>query len=359
MSVNVEQARSRSATVPIDDYPGGRPTGVVQLDGEGHSGFGELVAFTEPEHRELARRLPQLVPAQRGRWEDLVPAEAGPYERAAIEAALIDLGLRQAGLGLAQLWGAQESLLRWVVSLSAAADPRAFIERRLADLARENDPTDDRTRARPVELKLDVHEGWTGETIAWLRDQQRVVTLDFKEAGSLALAERLSAAFPEALFEDPPPGCQHRRIARDRPWPRWKDVAAAIGRREWVNLKAPRMGRVPGGVAGAGCGGGGAGVPGGHVRGGTGAGAGATAGGDVFAPMAPMIWRRFPAGARPCRAPRRPRSASTAPASARTWTGRRSGRLSPPTVRWIESRRLPGTLDPHPPAGAVARGRRG
>ena len=43
------------------------------------------------------------------------------HARAALEAALIDLGLRQAGLSLYDLTGVRETALRFVVSL--AADP--------------------------------------------------------------------------------------------------------------------------------------------------------------------------------------------------------------------------------------------
>jgi L-alanine-DL-glutamate epimerase-like enolase superfamily enzyme len=224
--VTVESARCRSGVVQVEDYPGGRPASVVELGGEGEVGFGEMVAFTEEEHRGFTARLPGLLPRRRGSVAELVPAEAAPYERAAIEGALIDLGLRQAGISLGQLWGAEESLLRWVVSFSAQADPRVAVA----------------TPAGGPELKLDVHEAWTEEVVADLRDRQRVVILDFKGQGTLALAERLSAAFPEAIFEDPPAGCRQRSIARDRTLATVEDVAAAVARGEWVNLKAPRMG---------------------------------------------------------------------------------------------------------------------
>jgi hypothetical protein len=227
--VRVEEVRCRYRVVEVEDYPGGRPTSVVELAGARQAGFGELVSFTVDEHVRFAQRLSEWVSPRQGRLEDLVPAGAGPHASAAIEAALIDLGLRQAGMSLGELGGMDEGRVRWVVSLAAMEDPRL----RLAQL---------RARDPGVELKLDVHADWSAEVIASLKAEHQVAIFDFKDAGAAALAERLSAAFPEVIFEDPPAGCTHARIARDRPLAGLQEVAAVLARGELVNLKAPRMG---------------------------------------------------------------------------------------------------------------------
>ncbi len=239
LEVTVERVSCRSGLVAVDDYPGGRPATVVEVAGQGHRGFGELVSFTRDEHLAFAARLTGMLGPGRGRVEELVRSDP-PHERAAVEAALIDLGLRQAGLSPGQLWGAEEASLRWVVSLSALADPLSRIAHQLARPAGEGERGGTSPPAR-TELKLDVHDGWTDDVIQGLR-AQRVVTLDFKDRGTLALAHRLSRVFPDVIFEDPPPGCRHLHIARDRPLAVIEDVAAAVARGEWVNLKAPRMG---------------------------------------------------------------------------------------------------------------------
>jgi L-alanine-DL-glutamate epimerase-like enolase superfamily enzyme len=230
LEVVVEEVCCRFGMVSIGDYgPGGRPSTIVELSGQGHIGFGELVAFREEEHRAFAARLTEWLPSREGRVEGLVSGEAPPHERAALESALLDLAMRQAGLSLASLVGSGPGRLRWVASLGPVADPRPHLLRR-----RPGDP-------RP-ELKLDVHPDWSEEVVAVLREEGRVVILDFKGQGSPDGARRLSAAFPQAIFEDAPPGCGHPRLAQDRSLTRAAQVAAALEAGALVNLKAPRMG---------------------------------------------------------------------------------------------------------------------
>jgi hypothetical protein len=232
--VAVEAVRWRSGQVSLGDYPGTRPSTIVELCGRGQIGFGELVAFSAEAHRSFAEGLPGWLVAggatgRKGPLAMLLSGDATPYERAALESALIDLAMRQAGASLADLVGSGSGRLRWVASFGSMADPRPHLTR-----GRPGDP-------RP-ELKLDVHPDWSDEVMIALQAERRVVILDFKEEGSIESSRRLSAAFPRAIFEDPPGGSRHPLVARDRRLHRAEDVAAPIGRGEWVNLKGPRMG---------------------------------------------------------------------------------------------------------------------
>jgi L-alanine-DL-glutamate epimerase-like enolase superfamily enzyme len=244
LPVTVSKVQTRFAHVPVEDYGGaGRPATFVALSGGGHTGFGELVSFEADEHARFARQASDLLHARQGRVAELVDPRGAPHERAALEAAAIDLALRQAGRSLADLCGAAFGRLRWVASFGPLADPR----RRLARLA----------AAGPMPaLKLDVHPGWSEAVIADLQ-RLEVVTLDWKDAGSVDQGRRLSDAFRQAIFEDPPPGCGHARVARDRPLAGGVDVQAALERGELVNVKGPRMGgflELLRGLSGAGAG---------------------------------------------------------------------------------------------------------
>ncbi len=229
LPVQVDRVGCRFAFVPLPGYGDpGRPATFVELAGGGHTGAGELVSFSELEHARFAARAPGLLAGRQGRVEDLLAGAgaAAPHERTALEGALLDLALRQGGLALADLCRVGEGRLRWVASFGPQEDPLGALP-----------------AGRP-ELKLDVHPGWTEGVLSGLAAQVggRLIILDWKEQGAPALARRCSAAFPQVIFEDPPDGCRHPHIARDRPLARAADVRAALGRGERVNLKAPRMG---------------------------------------------------------------------------------------------------------------------
>jgi hypothetical protein len=226
LPVTVEGVGCRFAFVPLSGYGDpGRPATFVELAGRGCSGFGELVSFSAEEHAAFAGRAPRWLRGPGGRVGDLLarPADGGTaHERAALEGALIDLALRQAGLALADLCGQGEGRLRWVASFGPTADPRPLV-------------------AAGSELKLDLFPGWSDEVVSGLRAGPLVI-LDWKEQGSPEQARRLSAALPDVIFEDPPDGSGHPRIARDRSLTSAADVRAAVERGELANLKAPRMG---------------------------------------------------------------------------------------------------------------------
>ena len=144
LSVTVEGVRCRSGVVEVADYGGpGRPASIVEVTGQGQTGFGELVSFSLDEHRSFSSRVAELFRAACGPVEELIRPEVGGHERVALESALIDLGLRQAGSSLAELCGVPEGRLRWVASFGAMAEPGS----RLAALATPG-------------LKIDVHPGW-------------------------------------------------------------------------------------------------------------------------------------------------------------------------------------------------------
>lgn len=234
LPVFVSSVSVRRSTVPIDDYAGGaRPSSVVCLSGRGHLGHGENVAFTEDEHAQFAAGAAALLvgpaDARTGRVGALIHPAASGHGRAAVEAALIDLGLRQVGTTLAELTGVARAALRVVISFAACAAPAARV-RQL------------RARGRGEDLKIDVDPAWGRDAQAALASEAGVAILDFKGRGDARLASQLSTLFPAAIFEDPPAGTAHARIARDAPLTDARAVAAALGRQEAVNIKAPRMG---------------------------------------------------------------------------------------------------------------------
>jgi hypothetical protein len=228
----VESVECDVAGVRLASYPGGvRPTSVVRL-GEGR---GENVAWTTTAHEEFRSRM-KLVP--RGRWvlRDWSAAVAErfeqPYERAALEAAAIDVGLRQRAMDLAALVAAEPRPVRYVVSFERVADPVA----RAAD------------EHRDVELKIDVDPAWDDATFAALGAIGRVAVLDFKGAGTDLDAERAHDAIPRALVEDPGGGDWSRPLRRwisfDAPVTSVEALRTLPIRPVAVNVKPGRMGGV-------------------------------------------------------------------------------------------------------------------
>ena len=240
LDVRIESALVERHSVSLPDYPGGpRPSSVVRLSGGGCSGWGENVAFHEQDHERFAASVERWFAARAASAPSAVRsalgAEGTPYERAALEAALIDLALRQAGLSLYDLSGVPEASLRFVQSLAADPDPEAVI-RRL------------REEGFHGELKVDVDPSWGERVLESLAQEPRIAIFDFKGRGDASLACRLGAACASALFEDPPSGFEapnttpRSRVSRDASLLDERAVAAALARGEAVNLKAPRMG---------------------------------------------------------------------------------------------------------------------
>lgn len=241
LEVSVEAAFARPMAVLAIDYPGGlRPSGVLSLSGRGCLASGELVAFDEAAQQRFAAQVAGRLAGRRGRVAELAgpPAssEGDRLERAALESALVDLALRQAGRSLAELATSPASAaLEYVLSFEAVAAPAA----RAAEL-RQFFPS--------ARFKVDVDPGWSAGAIAGLvAIAEQVAILDFKGRGSADLAEELAARLPAALLEDPPADWKAAeaagsRVARDRDLLAVADVVRAVEAGHAVNLKPARMG---------------------------------------------------------------------------------------------------------------------
>jgi len=235
LPVRVQAVHVQRRPVTVGDYPGARPSSVVRLSGRGQVGRGENVAFSDEDQARFEARAPSLLSARStgdvwsGTVASLLDGSARDYGRAALEAALIDLALRQAERSLGTLAGVSEASVRVVLSFAARPDAAAYA-RAL------------RAAGRREALKIDVDPAWTTAAVEALALEPDVAVLDFKGRGDARLATMLSPRFPAALFEDPPPGTAHQHIARDAPLGDAAAVGATLARGEAANLKAPRMG---------------------------------------------------------------------------------------------------------------------
>jgi hypothetical protein len=236
LPVHIESVLCRFGGLALASYPDGpRPTSIVAISGRGATGYGENVAFTADEQRAFAHRASSLLTLkQEGTTVGhCIADDASPFERAALQSALVDLAMRQQKLSLRDLCGGgvvpRIAELRWVTSFDRLSHPAVHV--RAA-----------RAASRALEFKIDVDPTWSNTAIAELERQAGVVTFDFKDAGDADLARRLSARFPGVIFEDPPAGSRHDLIARDRGLLTLADVEAAVGRGEIVNFKIPRLG---------------------------------------------------------------------------------------------------------------------
>ncbi len=231
LAIDTVDCTARALDVP--SYPGGsRPHAVVRLDGAGHAGIGEHVGWTPAVHAAFGSA---LVRVPRGAWtleewsRALDGAFTDDYDRAAVEAAGIDLALRQAGTSLFGLLGVEPAPVRYVVSFGRVPDP-------VAEAQTHGD----------VELKVDVDPTWPDATFAALAAHARVAILDWKEAGTPEDHERAHRLLPDALVEDPAagdwsPGLR-ARLAVDAPLRRAADLERLPTPPIAANLKAPRMG---------------------------------------------------------------------------------------------------------------------
>jgi len=242
LPVRIDRAAVEIAPIVVATYPGGpRPSSIVTLSSGGYRGRGENVSWTDEAHRRFGEVVAQAVPCGELRLGELVRLVAGrlssPYDRAALEAAAIDLALRQQGTNLFRLAGATPRPVRYVVSLARPADPRAAI-------------ASEHARAAHLEVKLDVDPAWSAETYAELAEPGRVVVLDFKLAGAREEHERAHRALPQALIEDPLPSAGpwsrtlRERLSFDGPLRTAADLAQLPARPAAVNIKPARMGGV-------------------------------------------------------------------------------------------------------------------
>ncbi len=238
LPVTIDEAESAVGAIPVPSYPGEpRPHSLITLRGAGVAGRGEHVGWTAAAH--VACRDQTLPRVPRGRWRlatwsaALAGVVSEPYDRAAIEAAAIDLALRQRRIGLFGLVGEPARPVRYVVSFARVDDP-------VAEARRHGD----------VELKIDADPAWDDATFAALAAAGGVAVLDWKNGGARADHERAHRLLPAALLEDPcwklAPWSEalHRRLAADAPVARAADVHRLPVRPAALNLKPARMGGV-------------------------------------------------------------------------------------------------------------------
>jgi hypothetical protein len=233
----VDDVRCALAPVAVASYPGGvRPSSLVTLHGRSARGHGEHVGWTEAEHAAF-RDAVGSVPRGRTRldaWATAMRERVGaPYARAALEAAAIDLALRQADTNLFRLAGVPARAVRYVVSFAAVDDA-------LAEAAHHP----------AIELKVDVDGACDDAHYAGLATLGRVAVLDFKLTGDAADHARAHRAVPTALLEDPRlaagpwPAPVAARISFDAPVGSAEALAGLPVPPAAVNVKPARMGGV-------------------------------------------------------------------------------------------------------------------
>jgi hypothetical protein len=228
-----------------------RATTTVVLAGRGAEGRGEDVSYDQADHTwfpELALR-GEVTLAAFSEWLDSValfpeggsrwPASAD-YRRYAIEAAALDLALRQAGTSLGEAVGRPYRPVRFVVS--TRLDPLLWLA---------VDPE--------LELKLDPTSQWDRGHMRELAATGRVRCLDFKAyyAGTSVdqepdpdLYRAVAQLFPDAVLEDPAvtpdtlaafEGAEDR-LSFDAPIHSLADVDALPVAIRWLNIKPSRFG---------------------------------------------------------------------------------------------------------------------
>lgn len=245
LPITIEAVACAVHAVPVPSYPDGpRPSSTVTLRGGGCAGRGEHVGWTTDAHQQFTTRAEHLELTRCVSLADVAALLSGAlddaYDRAALEAAAIDLALRQAGTNLATLSGSAPRPLRYVVSFEKVADP-------LARAAHELDAA-----APGVELKIDVDPHWSDATFAALAALGRVCVLDFKQSGAVAEHERIHRLVPAALLEDPLPGPERwsaslrGRLSFDAPVHSAAALATLAERPAAVNVKPARLGSVLG-----------------------------------------------------------------------------------------------------------------
>jgi L-alanine-DL-glutamate epimerase-like enolase superfamily enzyme len=239
LPVVIDDATCAVAAVDVPSYPDGpRPSSVVTLAGRGERGCGEHVGWSAAVHARFRDETVAGVPVgvwEVGTWSAAVAERTtDPYERAALEAAAIDLALRQARTSCAALLEVQPRPVRYVVSFGIETDP-------LAALAAEP----------RSECKLDADAARSDDVLAALASSGRVAVVDWKTGGERAAHERLHRALPTALIEDPGPAAGTWStapfaacVSADGWLARAADLDALPRAPAAVNVKPGRMGGV-------------------------------------------------------------------------------------------------------------------
>jgi L-alanine-DL-glutamate epimerase-like enolase superfamily enzyme len=193
----------------------------VRLAGAGEAGLGEDVTFQDADRLRSAPARGVFAVSTLGElWARLDAADlferppgfdvVRSYRLWALEAAALDLALRQAGASLAEVLGLTPAPVRFVVS------PPAGHVHRFPGRA----------------LKLDAEA---------LAPGLPVEVVDFKSQGDRALVERAAELYPAALLEDPPVAVPGVRTSWDV-----SVRSAADVRQDAVNVKPARIGSLRG-----------------------------------------------------------------------------------------------------------------
>jgi hypothetical protein len=228
----------RTTSVVLPDYPDGpRPTSAVAIRGAGLTGYGEHVGWTDAEHeafRDNAAGTARKTTTTLGAWSrglSRLPA----YDRAALEAAALDLALRQNRTTLFEVARVPPTLVRYVVSFVPGDDPAAH-----ARHAASGD----------LELKIDADPSWTVATWRSIATAARIAVIDFKLRGDTDDHERACETVEAAWIEDPKPAdapwspALLSRLSVDASVTSAAVLASLLPVPAAVNVKTPRMGGV-------------------------------------------------------------------------------------------------------------------
>jgi L-alanine-DL-glutamate epimerase-like enolase superfamily enzyme len=240
----------------LDPEPGfgdAHSSRLVRLQGGGAEGLGEdITLFISPEGPDLPLAgdwtLGSFCAHLAGldQWPEGEP-EWGDFTRRfrnwAYESAALDLALQQAGKPLHEVLDREPRPITFVNSLGLG-DP-ASADKVLRRLERYPE----------LRFKLDAAPDWSDEIVEALVGTGAVHTIDFKGRYGMevedpdalpAMYERVVAAFPEALLEDPHAELMHlvdpERVSYDAPIHAVADLDANPART--YNIKPTRIGRL-------------------------------------------------------------------------------------------------------------------
>lgn len=191
-----------------------RTTSVIELQGDGETGYGEDVTYANDEHYALLeddpgfpltgehthRSFSETVDGLDlffGRESDPVFRD---YRRWGFESSALDLALKQNGTDLAAVLDRSYDPVRFVAS-TRLSDPPSFD--RIGTFLEHNPD---------LEFKLDPTSDWSDELITRLADTGQVRILDLKghyqdttvdQSADPELYRRIVESFPDAVIEDP------------------------------------------------------------------------------------------------------------------------------------------------------------
>jgi hypothetical protein len=216
-----------------------RRTTMFHLRGGGEEGVGEDVTYEEAHHQGF--ELPDLVGEHTVDSFSARVADSPGYRRWGLEAAALDLALRQAGQYLAAALRREPRPVTFVVSQRKVHELLALYPQ--------------------LRFKLDALDEWTDDTVAELAATGAVDVVDLKglyegdwvdATPSADLYRRVANAFPEAWLEDPRLNDEtrpvlephHDRITWDLPIRSVADVDALEFPPRCLNSKPSRFGSV-------------------------------------------------------------------------------------------------------------------